>query len=194
VRSQAEPGNKVKCCFPIGAGVDKFRRGRHTEAGICYRLVRLCIRPLVNQNEIETRLGQFESLCRERGLPLTVQRREILRALLERDDHPSAEQIYDSVKDRIVGLSRTTVYRALETFVRMGVIRRLHHPGASARFDGKTVRHHHLLCRTCNRVIDVASRGLDNLRLPPRQRHGFVVEDYSVHFIGVCAECRRKIP
>jgi Fur family peroxide stress response transcriptional regulator len=150
--------------------------------------------PAVKPNQIETRLGQFESLCRERGLPLTIQRREILRAVLERDDHPTAEQVYDSVRDRVAGLSRTTVYRVLETLVGLGVIRRLHHPGASSRFDGKTGRHHHLVCRMCNRVIDVASRGLDNLPLPPRQRHGFQIEDYSVHFIGVCAECGQKTP
>jgi Fur family peroxide stress response transcriptional regulator len=146
----------------------------------------------VKPNEIETRLGQFDSLCREQGLPLTVQRREILRAVLERDDHPAAEQVYDAVKDRIAGLSRTTVYRVLETLVGLGVIRRLHHPGASTRFDGKTVRHHHLVCKTCDRVIDISSRGLDDLELPPRQRHGFQIEDYSVHFVGVCAECRQE--
>lgn len=145
-------------------------------------------------DDIKRRLRQFESLCRERGLPLTVQRREILRAVLEREDHPTAEQIYDSLKDRMAGLSRTTVYRVLDTLVALGVTRRLDHPGAIARFDGKTRRHHHLVCKTCNRVVDVASGGLDNLRLPPRQRHGFQIEDYSVHFIGICAECRRKSP
>ena len=157
-----------------------------------YRLVRICIRRPVKSNEIQRRLGQFESLCRQRGLPLTVQRREILRAVLQRDDHPTPEQVYNALKDRMAGLSRTTVYRVLETLVGLGLIRRLHHPGTSARFDGKTARHHHVVCRTCNRVIDVASRGLDNLQLPPRKRHGFQIEDYSVHFVGVCAECRRK--
>ena len=155
-------------------------------------MVTSCIRRPVNRDEIETQLGDFEALCRQRGLPLTVQRREILRAVLEREDHPTADQVYDSVKDRLAGLSRTTVYRVLETLVELSVIRRLHHPGAGARFDGKTVRHHHLVCRRCHRVIDVVSPGLDGLELPPRQRYGFQIEDYAVHFTGVCAECRRK--
>jgi Fur family peroxide stress response transcriptional regulator len=146
----------------------------------------------VKPNEIETRLGQFEALCRQRGLPLTVQRREILRAVLGRDDHPTAEQVYDALKGRMAGLSRTTVYRVLEMLVGLGMIRRLHHPGSSARFDGKTGRHHHLVCRSCHRVIDVASQGLDHLELPPGKRHGFQIEDYSVHFIGVCAECCKR--
>jgi Fur family peroxide stress response transcriptional regulator len=146
----------------------------------------------VKRDEIQQRLQQFESLCRERGLPLTVQRRDILKAVLERDDHPSADQIYESVKDRIPGLSRTTVYRVLETLVGLGVIQRLHHPGANARFDGRIHRHHHLVCKQCNRVIDIVSKGLDDLRLPPSQRRGFEIEDYSVHFTGLCAECVKQ--
>lgn len=141
---------------------------------------------------IDECLGRFESLCRERGLPLTVQRREILRAVLERDDHPTADTVYESAKDRIPGLSRTTVYRVLETLVSLGVVRRLHHPGPNARFDAKTSRHHHLVCRVCHRVIDLESEDLDNLKLPSVSHHGFRIEDYSVHVVGVCGECGSK--
>jgi Fur family peroxide stress response transcriptional regulator len=145
----------------------------------------------MTKRQIQSRLQQFESLCRERGLPLTVQRRDIFKAVFERDDHPSADQVYELVKDRIPGLSRTTVYRVLDTLVELGVIRRLHHPGAGARFDGKIHRHHHLVCRKCGCVIDLETGSLDGLRVPPRSREGFEVEDYSVHFIGLCQECRR---
>lgn len=147
----------------------------------------------VNEDEIEGRLREFEVICRRRGLPLTVQRRDILKAVLERDDHPSADQIHDAVKERIPGLSRTTVYRVLDTLVEMGVIRRLHHPGAIARFDGKIHRHHHLICRSCQHVIDIETKSFDTLKLAPSQRHGFEIEDFTVHFVGLCAECRRKM-
>lgn len=146
----------------------------------------------MNQDEIEARLREFESLCRGRGLPLTVQRREVLRGVLERDDHPTADQVYDAVRKRIAGLSLTTVYRVLETLVGLGMIQRLHHPGPSARFDGRIRQHHHLVCKGCSQVIDVESRELDGLTLPASQRQGFEIEDYSVHFIGVCAGCRGR--
>ncbi|MBN2475829.1 MAG: transcriptional repressor [Pirellulales bacterium] len=123
---------------------------------------------------------------------MTVQRRYILEAVLTRADHPTADQVYESAKDRVPGLSRTTVYRVLDVLVGLGVIRRLHHPGANARFDGRISRHHHLICKKCQRVVDVESRNLDDLELPPNQRHDFRIEDYSVHFLGVCAECDRE--
>jgi len=146
----------------------------------------------VEQDNIESGLRRFESLCRERGLPLTVQRREILKALLQRNDHPTADQVYETVKERVPGLSRTTVYRVLETLVELGVARRLHHPGANARFDGNTSRHHHLVCRICNQVIDFESPSLDRLKLPSSGQHGFRIEDYSVHVVGVCGQCHQK--
>jgi len=100
--------------------------------------------------------------------------------------------VYESAKGRIAGLSRTTVYRVLETLVELGVVRRLGHPGPITRFDAKTSRHHHLVCRICNRVIDFESRALSELRLPPLRQRGFLVEDYSVHIVGVCKECGKK--
>jgi len=148
----------------------------------------------VNEREIERRLQEFEALCRQQGLPLTVQRRDVLRAVLERDDHPSVEQIFASVRERIPGLSRTTVYRVLETLCQLGLLRRLHHPGATVRFDGKTTRHHHLICRVCHRVVDIDSKKFDTIQLAPSQRKGFQVEDFTVHFHGICQECRQESP
>ncbi len=146
----------------------------------------------MNQNDVETRLRQFESLCRDRGLPLTVQRRDILREVLQRDDHPSADQVYEALSGRIPGLSRTTVYRVLSVLVDMGIIRRLHHPGTAARFDGKTDRHHHLVCRKCGKVIDIHDSVLDGVPLPEVSSAEFQIDDFSVHFTGVCGDCRRS--
>jgi Fur family peroxide stress response transcriptional regulator len=140
---------------------------------------------------IAERLQQFESLCRRLGVPLTVQRRVVLQAVLEMRDHPTADQIIDVVNDRVPGISRTTVYRVLDTLVEMGVVRRLHHPGAAVRYDGKVHRHHHLICKNCHKVIDVDSAALDRLPPPVEGIQDFAIEDFSVHFLGVCAECRQ---
>lgn len=139
---------------------------------------------------VEGRLRDFESQCRAAGLPMTVQRRAIFEAVVEREDHPTAEQIYESVRGRIPGVSRTTVYRVLDTLTESGMIRRAQHVGASARFDGKTHRHHHLLCTLCKRVIDFDDPSLDSLEIPRAVPRTFRVSDYSVQFMGTCAACR----
>ena len=136
------------------------------------------------------KLVAFEALCRRGGIPLTVQRRIVLEALLERGDHPTAEQIFVDVRRRIPGVSRTTVYRVLETLVAAGVAGKASHPGAAARFDPVTERHHHLVCVRCERLADLEAPALDRLRLP--RTRGFRILDYSIHFMGLCADCRRQ--
>ncbi len=140
--------------------------------------------------ERRARLAHFDRLCRAQGLPLTVQRRSILEALLGRTDHPTADQVFDEVRPDLPAVSRTTVYRVLETLVRMGVARKVSHPGAAARFETRTDRHHHLACTRCGRVVDLEAPSLNALRLPAVR--GFHVTDYSVHVAGVCARCRRS--
>jgi len=59
--------------------------------------------------EIAARLHEFEELCRQKEPPVTTQRRGIWEAMLQRDDHPTADPIHEAVQDRIPELSRTAV-------------------------------------------------------------------------------------
>jgi Fur family peroxide stress response transcriptional regulator len=135
---------------------------------------------------------RFERLCRQCGVPVTTQRRLIFDVLVGREDHPTADEIFDDVKARLPDLSRTTVYRVLDAFVRLGIISKVCHPGAAARFDPKTHRHHHLVCTQCERVFDVEDEGLDGLPMPDTRRLGFSVRDYRIELLGLCAPCARR--
>lgn len=146
----------------------------------------------MRQEKIAVRLQEFEEKCRQKGLPVTMQRRVILEAVLQRDDHPTADQIYEVVQKIIPQLSRTTVYRVLETFLELGVIRRVHLTGGTSRFDGMIRRHHHLVCTHCNKIIDFEDDNFDQLPLPKRKLRGFEAEDFSVQISGVCADCRKQ--
>ncbi len=134
----------------------------------------------------------LEEACRTHGLPVTAQRRELFEVLAARTDHPTADQIWESARERLPDLSRTTVYRALDTFVKLGVATKTPHLGISVRFDPRTERHHHAVCVVCDRVEDVESPRLDRVRLPDGEEIGFEIDDYSVHIRGVCADCRRR--
>jgi len=133
----------------------------------------------------------FEAECRRRGLALTVQRRTVYQALSGRRDHPTADQVFDAVRERLPGLSRTTVYRVLDTLVEAGFARKVQHAGGVARFDPITERHHHLVCEACGRLVDVDDAAVPALRLPQARGSGFRITDYSVSFIGLCGDCAR---
>ncbi len=139
------------------------------------------------------RIRQFEQLCRDRGLAVTVQRRFVFEAIVDRADHPTADEVYEVVKGNIPGISRTTVYRTLDTLVEIGVVSKACSPGAATRFDPMTSRHHHLVCLRCEKLIDLADEHLEaTVKLPDAQAHSFQIRDFSIHFHGICADCRGK--
>jgi Fur family peroxide stress response transcriptional regulator len=133
---------------------------------------------------------ELETMCREHGLALTIQRRTILEALAARSDHPTADQIYEAIKDLLKGVSKTTVYRVLETFVSFGIVRKVSNPEAKARFDADTSRHHHATCLHCGLVMDVHDQDLNKLKFPLHIEKGFDFVDYSINFTGLCTLCR----
>ena len=139
------------------------------------------------------RTQQFEAACRAHGLPVTVQRRRIFEALCDRTDHPMPDQVYAAVRDTLPGVSRTTVYRVLDTLVRVGVLAKACSPSAASRVDPRTSRHHHLVCQRCDRLIDVDDEAVAHrIRPPDVRRRGFAIQGYSIYFTGLCAECQKK--
>jgi Fur family peroxide stress response transcriptional regulator len=137
-------------------------------------------------------VGELEEACRDQGLRVTRQRRAILEVLARRHGHPTADQVYEKVTTALPDLSRTTVYRVLDTLVAAGVARNVCHPGAAVRYEATNARHDHLVCLRCNRLVDLVSPVLDEIRLPSTRKLGFKVEDYTVQIRGICSGCRRK--
>lgn len=140
----------------------------------------------------DERIESLRQVCREHGLALTPQRRAILRAVLDSDDHPTADRLHATLVRRRVRVSRATVFRTLESFARLGLITRACHPGSSVRYDRRTDRHHHLVCLRCDRVIDIQDARLDALPVPDTRRFGFAVSDFKVQLRGTCRACREQ--
>jgi Fe2+ or Zn2+ uptake regulation protein len=134
----------------------------------------------------------FLERCGEKHLPVTAQRRAVLEAVLELDNHPNAEQVHACVVRRMPEVNHTTVYRSLETLVKLGILTRLCHPGRVVRFDPRTRVHHHLICLQCDCVIDIEDDRLDELPIPDTSPHGFELQDHRVLMRGLCRLCRNK--
>lgn len=135
--------------------------------------------------------GQAEERCADRlraaGLRVTRPRLSVYRVLAESDDHPTANEIYERVRDSSPGVSMATVYNCLDTLQETGLVGVMNEVHEAARYDAVMERHHHLICRGCDRVVDLHDPQLD--RLTPEGAEGFEVEDLSVHFYGLCADC-----
>lgn len=145
-----------------------------------------------DSNAKHTHAGRekLEDTLQAHGLTLTVQRRAIFESLEGRTDHPTADMVFESVQSKMPGVSRPTVYRVLDTFVQVGLVRKVKHPGSAARFDPRTDRHHHFVCSSCGEVADVELASDRRVPVPSVHDCGFEIDDFSIHFTGRCEECR----
>ena len=137
-------------------------------------------------------MDRFFAAHRESGLPVTTQRRAVFEAILDRTDHPTAEQLYRAVRGQLPQVSRMTVHRILATFVSLGLVVKTCHPGSATRFDPKLRQHHHLVCLDCGRIIDVEDPRLNRIPWPKVKSYEFQIQDYNVHFRGRCGHCGQK--
>ena len=140
--------------------------------------------------DVEEAVERFISLCRERGLSVTPQRLALYRALVSTSSHPTPERLFEDVRSQMPTLSLATVYKAIETFKEMGVIREIRVPDDHRmRLDGDVSEHHHLICVRCHQVVDLREGLADEPLLPEQAMQGFRILGYSLQFNGVCPGC-----
>src|ERR1700746_688060 len=96
-----------------------------------------------------------DALLRRHGLQVTAQRLAVLRAVSDRP-HSTSDDIYNAVRAEIGAISRQAVYDALAVLTDKGLLRRIQPAGSPARYEDRVGdNHHHLICRACNRMVDV---------------------------------------
>ena len=96
-----------------------------------------------------------DALLRQYGLLVTAQRLAVLRAVSDRP-HSTADDIYTVVRAEIGAISRQAVYDALSVLTDKGLLRRIQPARSPARYENRVGdNHHHLICRTCSRMVDV---------------------------------------
>lgn len=121
------------------------------------------------------------------------QRQIILQAVMERHDHPTADDIYLDVRSEDEKISRGTVYRNLGVLTDSGQIGLVKLPTAD-RFDFRTDYHYHLLCSGCGKVFDIPEEYHRELDDQTAADTGFLIKRHRILFEGLCPECREKEP
>jgi Fur family ferric uptake transcriptional regulator len=129
------------------------------------------------------------SLLRQHGLKVTAQRLAVLGAVSSRP-HCTAEEVAESVRREIGTISRQAVYDALGVLVDNGLLRRIEPAGSPALYERRVGdNHHHLICRTCGKAVDVDCIVGDAPCLTPVDRAGYQIDEAEVIFWGRCPEC-----
>lgn len=136
--------------------------------------------------------GSFRSRCRAARLPLTVQRLAVYEVLSQTTRHPTADWIYEKVRKNLPHISRTSVFRILDTFSTRGLIKKIETPGSAAHYDSNIERHCHTFCDECGAIGDWFDAPFDRISCPDRTSDGFFIDEFSFSVRGLCARCAAK--
>ena len=129
------------------------------------------------------------ALLRQHGLQVTAQRLAVMRAVSDRP-HSTADDIDSLVRAEIGAISRQAVYDTLGTLTDKGVLRRIQPAGSPARYENRVGdNHHHLICRVCNRMVDVDCAVGETPCLTAADDYGYDIDEAEVIYWGRCPEC-----
>jgi Fur family ferric uptake transcriptional regulator len=132
------------------------------------------------------------AVLRDRSERVTLTRRLVLAELARADDHLTADDLYERISAHTPGVHLATVYRTIEALVRAGVAAHVHLPHGAATYHliapGERV-HLHVVCRSCDRLVDVPSDLLDEVSRVLAAEHGFHLDADHVALTGWCDDC-----
>ena len=119
------------------------------------------------------------------------QRDAVYENLCSRIDHPTAEEVYFSLKPAMPAISLATVYRNLAQLESENKIIKIG-SGGTARYDGNITPHYHVHCLTCGGVSDIFMND-ETLNAKAAENYGGIIISHSVMFNGYCSECSKAI-
>ena len=136
-------------------------------------------------------VGKATQELRARGIRLTRQRAAVLTALGRAERGLGPEEILYAARGECPELGLTTVYRALDLLVSLGIARRIHTSEGCATVVGAKAGHgHSVVCLGCGRVAEFSSCDIVSVEKAAATETGFKISAHSLELAGICAECQ----
>ncbi|MCC7367810.1 MAG: transcriptional repressor [Chloroflexi bacterium] len=130
------------------------------------------------------------AVLRRAGLRVTAPRLAVMRVLAASAPHVSADDVVTAVRDTLGDSSAQTVYNVLRTFAEAGLVRRIEPAGRPGLYELRVGdNHHHIVCRFCGAVADVACAVGEAPCLIASDTSGFEIDEAEVIFWGRCPDC-----
>ena len=123
------------------------------------------------------------------GFRPTRQRRAVFECLAGMRNHPTAEEVFASVRHDLPHISLATVYKALESLAVAGMACKLGGGQGSARYDARMDEHYHARCRSCGTVLDIEPNDATSAALHTLLHPLAEVDRVRIEFVGVCEHC-----
>ena len=137
---------------------------------------------------------EWFNILHESGLRTTPQRIAICELLIGSHNHPTAHEIYTSLKQKYPSLSLATVYNTLDVLAGMGMINALGSVGdGKVHFDANISPHINLACLHCHKIIDTTSDLVMEMDQEIKQRSNYDLQGSKIMYFGYCPSCQSLI-
>ena len=123
---------------------------------------------------------------------MTRQRKVILEELCRLNNHPTADELYSIVRQRLPRISLGTIYRNLDVLTKAGLIRKLDIGGSQRRYDCVEDPHDHIRCTECGKVEDINVQSIIDIEKITGDMSGYHIKGHRLEFIGLCPDCADK--
>lgn len=129
---------------------------------------------------------------KEKKYKRSKQRTHILEILTKTNTHPTANWIYDRLKEEFPSLSMGTVYRNLTILQEQGLVKKIENGSTFDRFDANITPHYHFICEECGAIKDLEveiDESIDKIvtKLTPH-----TIKRHKIDFYGICTSCKNK--
>lgn len=146
----------------------------------------------LSEEEIEELTKELINRSKRYGVKVTTQRILIFQELAKHTkEHPSAEELFEHLKDKVYGLSLSTVYRSLATFEELGLARRIPTPDGKTHYEIANEPHGHFICRNCGKIYDIENiKAADESLKTALKEQGYETDICNYICYGVCPNCQ----
>ena len=124
------------------------------------------------------------------GIRPSVQRLAIYEFVKNNPVHPTADVVYDALRNELGSLSLTTVYNTLKLFVDAGLVLMLNIDETFRCFDGDTSTHAHFRCDNCGKIVDFRMK--KEFLSMVKGLEGYKINDIQIYLKGLCPQCNTE--
>lgn len=137
-------------------------------------------------------LRQFKDALKQDSLRMTSQRLAILDDVLGSEEHRECDDIYLSLRQKKVPVSRATIYRTLDILEKAGFVRKMDIGDGRFRYENKLAQthHDHMICLKCGKIIEFVDREIERRQDQIASDNGFHLVKHSHQLYGLCGACQ----
>jgi len=129
-------------------------------------------------------MPEMEERCAAAGLKLTEPRRLVLEILVESEDHPSVEMVYERARAKDPKVAMATVYRTLNLFHEFGIVTRIDLKESFARYELNWGHHHHLIDVETGEVHEFQNDTIEKLKSQIAAEMGYDLVECVLELYG----------